>query len=486
MPLPAFPPNVRRRPPRPPAAWPRAEVLGLAVLIVGMVVLLAMTIHTGALDVAEGPGLFYRRVDAPYDPCSDGSCDGLRALARVHYVAVALWTVPAVILGWVLVGAGLRDEATTGPAARDRAPSAVTAAWGFAMLNPPAAGLLVGVVAGSGSIPAVVLVAAGAGLLQLLALWSELRGLRVGARMAWWLAGLDVAVLALGLTAALMWSHLRPTAGALGGGPDALLLVAIPLAAAVSVLPLGLAAFRGRHRSATSATAVPILHAVRWRTTGRPERIAVLAVVVLGVWASWPVSIVPPGEPPSGVAFDPDPYAPGPVRDIPPVDDGAKVSTLPEPEPPEMVGLPDCRAEDLSLQVTDWDAAMGKTYAAIVAEGVGTAPCALRGMAQLRLTQGGEPLDLDLRLMEEHRDPAGSGTAYGIRVDPGSRVRAALYWPGYRTAADQRTPQQAGVLLADGTVAPVPSLDPVGGASMVAPFDVVDGAVLEVGRWAAG
>lgn len=102
------------------------------------------------------------------------------------------------------------------------------------------------------------------------------------------------------------------------------------------------------------------------------------------------------------------------------------------------------------------------------------------------ITQGGDPIDLRHEPLagEEHlQDPA-----LGAVLEPGATAHAALFWPGYRTAADQETPQSAEVILAEGAE-PVPVLleTTPGHGIDPAPFDLKDGvesgAEIQVGVW---
>ena len=72
----------------------------------------------------------------------------------------------------------------------------------------------------------------------------------------------------------------------------------------------------------------------------------------------------------------------------------------------------------------------------------------------------------------------------GLR--PGEVATAILFWPGYRTAADYTTPQQAFLVLEpEGGTADEPV--PVGLLEESAPFDLKDGveggAEIQIGSW---
>jgi hypothetical protein len=79
---------------------------------------------------------------------------------------------------------------------------------------------------------------------------------------------------------------------------------------------------------------------------------------------------------------------------------------------------------------------------------------------------------------------SGSGkapTAQRVGVAPGGTASFTLFWKGYGAAADHDTPQTMSVTL-PGTAAPGDV--PLGEGP--APFDVVDGATMQVSGWKPG
>lgn len=183
----------------------------------------------------------------------------------------------------------------------------------------------------------------------------------------------------------------------------------------------------------------------------------------------------------SGVAGDRAPSDPDPV--------GAGAAAPTAAPEIEAAGLPPCRSQSLQLIAEEWDGITGNSVATLRATNVGATSCALRGVPELKLTQGGEEIDLRPEPLA-HLEPAVE-RADGIGLAPGSSARSRLYWPGYRTAADQETPQTLTVRT-DAVEVPVAvSFLPTsyGDDPGPAPFDlkagVEGGAVIEVGSWEA-
>lgn len=155
----------------------------------------------------------------------------------------------------------------------------------------------------------------------------------------------------------------------------------------------------------------------------------------------------------------------------------------------EAAGLPPCRSQSLQLVAEGWDGITGNSVATLRATNIGATSCALRGIPELMLTQGGEEIDLRPEPLA-HLEPAVE-MADGIGLAPGSSARSRLYWPGYRTAADQETPQTLTVRTDPAEVPMTVSFHPTpyGDDPGPAPFDlkagVEGGAVIEIGAWEA-
>lgn len=155
----------------------------------------------------------------------------------------------------------------------------------------------------------------------------------------------------------------------------------------------------------------------------------------------------------------------------------------------DAAGLPPCRSQSLQLVAEGWDGITGNSVATLRATNIGATSCALRGVPELTLTQGGEEIDLRPEPLA-HLEPTAE-RADGIGLAPGSSARSRLYWPGYRTAADQETPQTLTVRT-DAAELPVTVTflrTSYGDDPGPAPFDlkagVEGGAVIEIGSWEA-
>ncbi|WP_345075764.1 DUF4232 domain-containing protein [Brachybacterium paraconglomeratum] len=183
----------------------------------------------------------------------------------------------------------------------------------------------------------------------------------------------------------------------------------------------------------------------------------------------------------TGAGDDRAPSEPGPAGT-----GTAAPTTAPEIE---AAGLPPCRPQSLQLVAEGWDGITGNSVATLRATNIGATSCALRGMPELMLTQGGEEIELRPEPLA-HLEPAVE-MADGIGLAPGSSARSRLYWPGYRTAADQETPQTLTVRTDPAEVPMTVTFLPTsyGDDPGPAPFDlkagVEGGAVIEIGAWEA-
>lgn len=149
-------------------------------------------------------------------------------------------------------------------------------------------------------------------------------------------------------------------------------------------------------------------------------------------------------------------------------------------EPAPSAGGDACGLDELRLSNDGWDAAVGNTGTRVVATNTSGRRCSLSGFAQVRIEQG-RPLALTLQQTADpgRLDPSGStGPPRPVRLDPGDRAAFTMWWRGYRSAADQRTPQRLVLRLPSSpATADVPLDHPP------APFDVIDGAIVEIGPW---
>lgn len=169
---------------------------------------------------------------------------------------------------------------------------------------------------------------------------------------------------------------------------------------------------------------------------------------------------------------------PGP---LPPVEPAPRPPGVPTPTPttpdtPVVKAARPCGSDDLTLQATGWDSAMGTTAVTIVAANQSGSACWVEGYPSVRLLQGG--VDLHLQVGTP------TTSAYGeplrsqrVGVAPGGEAVFGWWWKGYRTAADQSTPQTVVLDLGRGT----PLRLELPGAPYL--LDVVDGAAVDVTPW---
>lgn len=182
---------------------PRPTVIGLAVIVVAVLVLVAAAVNT--MMLGPDPQLAF--------DCNDTSCEDPWIAARTHHRVVALWTVPAVVVGWALVGLGRPSRPTRPAQAADPADpggwgrEVFEAIAGVAVLAMVAVALgpTIIVLAFLGPIPTIM-----GAMIATAALWTAstlvFRRAGVGGRAAWFLAGAEV-VAALGLLlVAMAWS----------------------------------------------------------------------------------------------------------------------------------------------------------------------------------------------------------------------------------------------------------------------------------------
>lgn len=209
---------------------------------------------------------------------------------------------------------------------------------------------------------------------------------------------------------------------------------------------------------------------------------AVLVIVLLGTWATLPGRVPAPAPAPARTIAHEPVELPG--SRLPPEDPGPWVPPEPETIPAR---IPPCTEDQLEVSIGGWSGMMGDTGAMIEALNVGDVACGLTGRPTLAITQGGEPIELRHELLRE--DAEITDPAVGAVLATGETARAGLYWPGYRNAADQETPQQATVHLSPGSPAMPADLGSADGGGEVgpAPFDIkagIDGgAEIQVGVW---
>ncbi|MCT2260677.1 DUF4232 domain-containing protein [Brachybacterium muris] len=507
-------------------SWPIAgTVVGVALMIAALAVMTAVGVH--AAQLGDSPSWTF--------DCNDTTCVDLWADARRHYLVTTGVAMVSGIAGWVLVGAlrppgphgagveapgpvGAGSQETGQRRAEPRPRRMVPAAFGFlAVILWPTflhVGILPLLVV---SRPAAAAGICAAGALAALMLWWDLRSHGGEDRSAWFWAGMTVVcgavAVPLGLLLGMVAVFAASAVGVSLNLPAAGLHTALMPMLFLAGMPVGItvmALARRQLRLREDPSDDPVLPERRSSGPQRflPALLAITLVAVIGsiaVWAARPVDVLPadawrygaepgsddPGPGPASPSADGDRASPGEAGGsaAPGTDSGGDTGPDSESTPTPVdvpAEIPDCRPDQVNLSIGGWDGVTGNSYAVLRAHSVATEPCALRGRPELVITQGGDPIDLRHEPLagEEHlQDPA-----LGAVLEPGATAHAALFWPGYRTAADQETPQSAEVILADGAE-PVPVLleTTAGYGIDPAPFDLKDGvnggAEIQVGVW---
>lgn len=156
--------------------------------------------------------------------------------------------------------------------------------------------------------------------------------------------------------------------------------------------------------------------------------------------------------------------------------------TRPALPPAGVSATRECRPQDLTLTGGGWDSTMGKSSMTITARNTSTHACWLDGIPLIRITQGARDLDVTYEPgSAENIGQPGSPRRVGIPASGEAHI--ILWWPGYRTTADQTTPQHLSVAALPGYEVEVPLNPPPGATS--APFDLVDGGRVVVSAWSA-
>lgn len=502
--------------------FPDPRAVALALLLVSLGVLICVGVWASRLG--DPPAWSF--------DCSEATCVDHWASARSRYLAVAVGATAAGVAGWVLLGFSVSSrpvpKRNTLPVAggqvrvdylrpRFRALCQLLAAllgasillWGAWYLSIAAsrpAGLALG--------------GLGTGLAAIGA-WRWMRAGAVSDRAAYWWAGLGAGV----PVAFLLVFSLNPLLLAL----EMMLLALSPVAAVAGLTGLLGGATYVAHRllryeggaaedsALTGEAAGRMEEGARWDLTpsiagDRPRTgpgrhpfttsVLVGAIVVAGVLSARPVEAPPedawmytvgdPSAPADGRAneeADGGAEGIGDGTEAPmtaPSDAGgdqAQLGALDNPVPQgDAAGLPRCTAADLEVTAHGFDGWTGNSVATLTATNRGERPCALRGTPSLLLEQGGQAIPLAPHALR-HLEPAHQPQT-GIGLHPGESAMSRLYWPGYRTAADQNTKQSLTLRLSPDGDSVAVVLDPEYGP---APFDLkagVDGgAAIEIGAW---
>lgn len=255
--------------------------------------------------------------------------------------------------------------------------------------------------------------------------------------------------------------------------------------AAFVLVPLGMALGTGAGAAAVTATAR--LLARRWHgwTPAPAAPAAVASSVAVAAFAL--VVATPAGrdlatgirsdlypELTAATAAPVEPVLPDPRPDLSFTQPPAPTQT---PTPTVVAGRA-CTDADLTLAARGWDSAMGSTAVSVVATNTSDTACWVKGYPVVRLAQGGT--DLDLAVTRSATQRWGNGDVVPDRrvglAAGGGRASFDLWWRGYRSAADQQTPQSLTVTL--------PGSAPLE-LGLSAPYllDVVQDAEVTVMRW---
>lgn len=472
----------------------RIAAVGITLAVAALAVMAAVGIH--AAQLGDDPAWLF--------DCNDTTCVDLWADARSHYLRVSVGAVAAGLLGWVLIGAARPAGGSDWPPApRAKARRSTqsderrfgTTGWATAAIAiGPILAVRTGWTAVLISPPLAMALLCGIGALMSIVVWLGLRERTGHDRRAWF--GATAVVLAGGAAGALTTTALFP-----------LIFVRAPGAATLVAIAVMVLARHGIQRWLSDKDGTPTStdpeEQARARVTGPVGAVSTIGTVLLitavAVITAWPVDapaqdawMYGTGEgqtaTPSAEAEAPTPQQPSSTPPDAESTPRAESEAAPGPAivPAE---VPDCRPDQLELSIGGWDGVTGASGAVLKAHSTAEEPCALRGRPELVITQGSDLIDLRHEPLTEDshlQDPA-----LGVVLEPGSTARAQLYWPGYRTAADQETPQSATVILTSDTD-PVPATfeQADGEIAMPAPFDLKDGvdggAEIQVGLWRTG
>lgn len=461
-----------------------------------------------SLAVLICTGLWASRLGDPpawaFD-CNGTTCTDLWIDARRHYLGITAAAGFVATAGWFLGGYLVPSRSVP---VRTSRPSRATRCGHLIGVLLLAAALLTG--AGWLTIAASrPLGLAAAGIAAAVAVLGAWRWMRPGAasdRGAYWMAsvGVGAPLSVLGLLAlhpAVFLVTVLVMGTPLLGIPVLCVLLAIGIALAGRLLPRHAAGGKTVRTAGDSDSEQSPMRALP-AASGLSTALAVAVILTLGVLAAWPVDApaadawkdsapdtsAGPGVGSEGEAADgagsgtggSDSGGAGVTSETSPAADGLATP------PVDAAGLPACEPELLLVTAGGWDWWTGNSAATLTATNVGDTSCALRGIPDVTLEQGGRAIALrtePLTHLEAAEQPEG-----GVGLLPGSSAVSRLYWPGYRTAADQETPQTLTLrLAARGETLPVRFTDSVGVDPGVAPFDlragVPGGAVIEIGPW---
>lgn len=210
----------------------------------------------------------------------------------------------------------------------------------------------------------------------------------------------------------------------------------------------------------------------------------VVVIVLLGTWVALP-GRVPAAAPAPARTIAHEPVELPGSRLLP---EGPAPDSWAPPEPETIPArIAPCTEDQLEIGINGWNGMLGDTGATIEALNAGDVACGLTGRPTLTITQDSEPIEL--RHEPLHDDAEITDPAVGAILASGETARTGLYWPGYRNAADQETPQRVTVRLSPQGPEMPAELGPAdgGGDAGPAPFDIkkgiTGGAEIQVGVW---
>lgn len=409
------------------------------------------------------------------------SCTDLWADARSHYARTSYLAAAAAVLGWTLIGTS-RPARSSCPR-RFRWPMVLVALVAVLLINTAQAlSELPLFVLGQ---PALVLGNLTATLLTAVLSWWVLRRCSHGDAWSWWVSG---AIVVAGAVA--FWAVLGLAVQASAPIPIFVGFLAPGIVDVGALLVLVL-----QRRAATQETTRPDPGAIATSapgstsesdTTPRRHRSTLLsaalavAVIGLGLWAARPVDAPPQDATELSVAIASQQASPAPTPAHTPS------GTLPPLEPSVVPPPSDwrvCDGADLAMTAEGWESAAGDSYAVLVATNTSDTPCVLSDAPLLAVSQGGTDLHLAQQPLERSRFTS-TPPASGVGLPKGASAQAYLFWHGYRNAADQTTPQVLTARVQQGDEAVPVAFDGDAESELrAAPFDLVDGGAIEVGRW---
>ncbi|NIL82246.1 DUF4232 domain-containing protein [Rhodococcoides kroppenstedtii] len=440
------------------SALTTARVLAIALALACLAVLTSVAAHRAGL--CQDPAWLFG--------CTDSAYDDPWSAARLRYRTIGMGALILGTLAWLTIGLTLpRTTHRSGDVPSGSFASGGAYATTIALGPVTAVATLV---ASRGALVGVLAAAAWCAVVAAVLIWWSLHLVTGRQRQAWFAAVLVVAIVLVtgALGTALLWP---------------VLLLMGPV---VSIFLGNLAGTGTVYLFLSKARGAAIGSGEHVETAGvRPRRwnwcaVSAAGLLVIGVAAVRAAGPVPAPSTDVMDSSDPVPEA-GPEGT--PAPQPLPMDESPEQPAPPAVGLPPCGPGTVTIALTGWDFASGDSAVTLLAHNVGQSACALRGNPALRITQGGQDLDIRHRSLESYRLPS-SPSAHGVELRPGERAEAAVFWRGYRNAADPTTPQSVEVVVSDGAD-PIPaSIETDDGRGVgPAPFDVIEAAEILTSSW---